>query len=143
MKMFYRTTIVLCILLAVVFFAVGPAAAAGASDKGVSATNTVSESSSTFDWLTGTVWEIRDFDGRTAKERADNGKWIFKSSNKVGAYVPLNYWNGDWKQLTNDRIQVNIGSNNAAELIFINQQYFIAIDHTSKNFRYTGEKTTK
>jgi hypothetical protein len=145
MKTFHRIKTTVCLFLIIAFLTSGIVAAASEkivpNVKQTTEKLNAGESSTAFNWLAGTIWEIRDFDGKTAKVRADNAKWVFSSHNKVGAYVPLNYWNGDWKQLTNDRIQVNIGSGNAAELIFINQQYFIAIDHSTKNFRYTGERT--
>jgi YVTN family beta-propeller protein len=61
----------------------------GSSPYGVTANNVnLNYSPSKFDWLTGTIWQIRDFDGRVAKERADNGEWVFYAFNKAGAYIP-------------------------------------------------------
>lgn len=106
-------------------------------------------------------WQIRDFDGRIAKERADNARWMVYEDEIIGIfgvmpYISLN-WKGDWKKLADDKIEVTDdlhwkeltdtqrglvykGSLNNTELIFINPNYFIGIDTNTRQFKYTGER---
>lgn len=108
------------------------------------ASEKIVSSNEPWNWLVGTSWSLREFDGRKVTDRDDTykGGWDFYALGKVRDI--LGSWDGTWKLLyyTPDLmcVRVFISENDVKDAFFINDNFFIGVWSNTRQLKYVGEK---